>query len=277
MGYSSLFKLNVRDLKSEAEVETRLLLPLFKDLGYPKIAVCPKKNLEPLIVSSGVRKTSIKVDFILFSNNGKAKVAVEAKDPKVSIDEAWGQTAGYALSYNRDKDVADKIKWLLISNGHITSLFQHDSANPTITLQLSDFASGSPPYVALRSYIKYITASETSSGGILFDVVLPDKLNDLFNKCHDLVWKKEKLAPTDAFFEFCKFIFLKIRADREREGNGKSLQPYELPMTMDWIGAQKTTSKHPVRDVLFTNLRNELEAEIHRGKSGSLKLTKLSN
>jgi hypothetical protein len=35
MGLSTLFNLHTRDLKSEAEVETRLLAPLFKDLGYP--------------------------------------------------------------------------------------------------------------------------------------------------------------------------------------------------------------------------------------------------
>jgi len=35
MAYSALFKLDSHDLHSEAEVETRLLAPLFKNLGYP--------------------------------------------------------------------------------------------------------------------------------------------------------------------------------------------------------------------------------------------------
>ena len=80
-----------------------------------------------------------------------------------------------------------------------------------------------------------------------------------------MVWKKEKLNPTDAFFEFCKFIFLKIRVDKERVKNGNKLHAYELPMTLDWLDAQKATLAHPVRDALFVTLRDNLEAEIHNG------------
>lgn len=266
MSYSPLFKLDSRDLKSEAEVETRLLARLFADLGYPATGVVPKKQLPALLASSGSKKSTVEADFLLFGSTGAAKVVVEAKDPSKSIQEAWGQAASYALSYNRDKSDAEKIKWLLISNGHITSLFQYDSITPTITLKLSDFTSGSPPYVSLRSYIKYVTADEVVAGGLSFEVMTQDDLNALFNKCHDLVWKKEKLAPTDAFFEFCKFIFLKIRADRERESAGSSLQPYQLPLTLPWLDAMKSASKHPVRDILFVNLRNDLEAAISKGK-----------
>ena len=265
MAYSTLFQLHSHDLSSEAEVETRLLASLFEDLGYPKTAVIPKKSLPALIISSGRKKSSIMPDFLLLGKNNKAKVVVEAKEPEESVQDAWGQTASYALSYNRDKDDGDKIKWLLISNGHITSLYQFDSERPIVTLKLSDFASGSPPYVSLRTYIKYISDDEIITGGLTFNVISPRELNDLFEKCHDLVWKKEKLNPTDAFFEFCKFIFLKIRVDKERMKNGNKLHAYELPMTLDWLDAQKATLKHPVRDALFVSLRDSLEAEIHNG------------
>jgi type I restriction enzyme M protein len=266
MTYSTLFQLDARDIKSEAEVETRLLIPLFNDLGYPQTAIVPKKQLPPLITFSGSKKSTIEADFLLLRKNKSAKVVVETKDPKKSIQDAWGQAASYALSYNSDKDDSEKIKWLLISNGHITSLYQHDSNRPMVTLRLSDFVSGSPPYVSLRSYIKHISDDEVVTGGLAFNVVSPSELNSLFNECHDLVWKKEKLSPTDAFFEFCKFIFLKISEDKEREKNGAKLRSYELPMTLDWVDAQKSTLKHPVRDALFVKLRNRLEAEITSGK-----------
>ncbi len=253
-------------MKSEAEVETRLLAPLFHDLGYPPQSVVPKAQLEPLIAHSGTRKFTVEADFLLFGSNGAAKVVVEAKNADESVQGAWEQAASYALSYNKDKSDKEKIRWILISNGHITSMYKHDSNNAIVTLQLSDFASGSPPYTTLRSYLKYITAAEIPSGGLAFEVTSPDELNNLFAKCHDLIWKKEKLAPTDAFFEFCKFIFIKIREDKRREQAGDTLQPYQLPMTLDWLDANKATSKHPVRDILFTQLRNDLEADIHKGK-----------
>lgn len=170
------------------------------------------------------------------------------------------------MSYNRDKIDSEKIKWLLISNGHITSLFRHDSDVPTVSLRLSDFASGSPPYVTLRSHIKFKSIVPVEIGGIPFNSIPPDQLNQLFLKCHDLVWKKEKLNPTDAFFEFCKFIFIKIKEDKKREKQTQSIQSYQTPLTIEWLNAQEPTSKHPVRDILFSNLHKELEAAIHKEK-----------
>lgn len=264
--YNSLFKLHAKDLKSEAEVETRLLAPLFRDLGYPASAVIPKKNVKPLIISDGVKSKPKQVDFLLLRPNKSAKVVVEAKDPTEDIFKHWGQAASYALSYNRDKKDEERIKWLLISNGHITCLFKHDSNIPIVTLTLSDFASGSPPYVSLRGYIKHHAMSDIQPKGTLpFTTIAPDKLNKLFQEAHDYVWKKEKLHPVDAFFEFCKFIFLKIREDKKRE-IADDIEPYKLPMTMEWLNAQATTTSHPVRDILFQQLRNILEESIRHDK-----------
>jgi type I restriction enzyme M protein len=266
MQHSTLFKLNISNLTTEAEVETRLLTKLFNDLGYPETSIIPKQRVEPLMINDGVKKCKKAVDFILIGSNGEAKVIVEAKDPSINVQNAWGQAASYALSYNKDKEKHKKVQWLLISNGHITSLFKHDSIIPIVILQLSDFASGSPPYVNLRSYIKYKTADEIQSGGLAFEVMPADKLNQLFSECHDMIWKKEKLNPTDAFFEFCKFIFIKIREDKKREGIASNIPIYALPLTLEWLSAQASTSKHPVRDVLFRQLHQDLETAIKKDK-----------
>lgn len=264
MSYSTLLKIKATDLNSEAEVETRLLAKLFRDLEYPDNHILPKKRLKPIVVHDGSKRSTVEADFLLIGSDNNAKVIVEAKDPKINVQSAWGQAASYALSYNRDKTDNEKIKWLLISNGHITSLFRHDSDVPTVSLRLSDFASGSPPYVTLRSHVKFKTAAPIKIGGIPFDSIPPDQLNQLFFKCHDLVWKKEKLNPTDAFFEFCKFIFIKIKEDKKREKQTKIIQSYQIPLTIEWLNIQGTTSKHPVRDILFSNLHKELEAAIHK-------------
>jgi type I site-specific restriction endonuclease len=120
MEYSTLFNLNSTMLKSEAEVETRLLAKLFNDLGYTDEYIVPKKHIPPVTVNEGSKKKTVEVDFFLLGQNKKPRVIVEAKDPKVSVASAWGQAASYALSYNRNKPDNDRIKWLLISNGHIT-------------------------------------------------------------------------------------------------------------------------------------------------------------
>ncbi len=263
MAYSTLFNLDSSKITSEAEVETRLLAPLFNDLGYPVDHVVPKKHVKALKIHDG-RKTSMKeVDFLLLDNNKNARVIVEAKEPSTNILDAWGQAASYALSYNRDKKLdSQKIKWLLISNGHFTGLFPHDSETPIVTLQLSDFASGTPPYVTLRSYIKYGAVTNKPKTVLPFESLPPRKLNDLFAESHNLVWKKEKLAPADAFFEFCKFIFIKIQEDKKRETLPENTESYEIPLTEAWLKIQGNTSTHPVRDILFKSLHTELEDAI---------------
>ncbi len=266
MQYSTLFKLSSDDIHSEAEVETRLLAKLFNDLGYSEKDVIPKKRLPALLVNDGRHQTKKEVDFLLQNANGDVNVVVEAKDPKINVHAAWGQAASYALSYNRDKEEHKKVKWLLISNGYITSLYKHDSDVPIVTLQLSDFAGGSPPYAVLSGYIKYHVYITQSKDFLPFTHVTQDKLNVLFFQSHDLVWRKEKLNPTDAFFEFCKFIFMKIKEDKIREKLPLNVQAYKIPLTLKWLEVHEGTSNHPVRDILFFKLHNELETAIHKDK-----------
>lgn len=266
MAFSTLFSLETSQLTTEAEVETRLLEKLFHDLGYPIDAILPKKHIQALRINDGTKSTMKQVDFLLKDKDGIARIIVEAKDPKINILHAWGQAASYALSYNRDKDPDKRIKWLLISNGHFTGLFPHDSETPVVTLQLSDFASGIPSYVTLRSYIKYGAVTPAPVTSLPFESLSPQKLNQLFSESHNLVWKKEKLAPADAFFEFCKFIFIKIQEDKKREKLEPNTPDYTIPLTEKWLEAQEKTSSHPVRDILFCNLRDQLEEAINKDK-----------
>lgn len=263
MSYSTLFDLDSNDIASEAEVETRLLARLFDDLGYKAQFIVPKLHVPSLIIHDGRQTMPKEVDFLLKDSAGNAKVIVEAKPPKDSILDAWGQAASYALSYNRDKNLDyQKIRWLLISNGFFTGLFRIDNETPIVTLQLSDFASGTPPYVALRNYIKFDSVEEKPKTNLPFVSLPPQKLNQLFAESHNLVWKKEKMAPADAFFEFCKFIFVKIQEDKKREKLSTDTPTYMIPLTEDWLKAQSITSNHPVRDILFKNLHEELEYAI---------------
>lgn len=266
MAFSSLFQLHSRDLTSEAEVETRLLAKLFADLGYPHTAVIPKASVPPLLVASGSKKTKVQSDFLLKGGTGTVRVVVEAKDPALSLTEAWGQAAGYALTHNADKPANARVRWLLLSNGHLTSLYSHDSSQPILTLKLSDFVSGSPPYAALRTHLKYSASDPVDLPSGQFDVVTPDRLNALFNSSHQLIWKKQKMSPADAFFEFCKFVFVKLIHDRKREKILAAGKSEIFPMTSEWLAAVASSSKHPVRDILFRDLCDALEAAIVDGK-----------
>ena len=123
-----------------------------------------------------------------------------------------------------------------------------------------------PPYVTLRTYIKYGAITPASATALAFESLPPKNSINFFSESHNLVWKKEKLAPADAFFEFCKFIFIKIQEDKKREKLDADTPIYAIPLTEKWLEAQEKTSNHPVRDVLFHNLHTQLEEAINKDK-----------
>lgn len=264
--YSTLFDIDSSNLNNEAQVETRFITKLLKELGYKDEAILPKRRVPSLNIHDGISSKSKEVDFLLLDPDRNAFAVIEVKSPYEDINKAWGQAASYALSYNKDLKGGEKgIEWLLITNGLITALYPLDRATSLVTLRLEDFSSGSPPFVTLKNYLKYEKRRNVKKGEILFESVSPAELNKIFDQCHDLIWKKEKLSPTDAFYEFCKFIFIKIREDKKRHGNSLDvLSLHEIPLTLPWLNATEKTSRHPIRDVLFQQLREELEDNIIR-------------
>ena len=266
-GYSSLFSLDAASLGSEAQVETRFVAPLLKELGYPDSTILPKERVPRLSGHDGSKQVSLEVDFLLFDPDGVASVVLEAKSPKEDISKYWGQAASYALSHNRGLPENHKgIEWLLITNGIFTALYPAARENPIVTLKLEDFSSGSPPLVTLKNYVSHRSRATAPLGVGIFESVPPAQLNALFDACHNLIWKKEKKNPTDAFFEFCKFVFLKIRKDKKRSALDSPKPSRDLPLTTDWLDGLSSTSPHPVRDVLFRQLHRELEESIREGK-----------
>ena len=264
--YSTLFSLDSASLKSEAQVETRFVAPLLKELGYPDSAILPKEKVEKLTGYEGSRKKELEVDFLLLDPEGLASTIVETKSPAEDISKHWGQAASYALSHNKKLKGKDKgIEWLLITNGLMTALYPNYRENPLVTLKLEDVSSG-PPLVTLKNYIRYKTRKSHKKDENIFETIPPADLNTLFNDCHNLIWKKEKLSPTDAFYEFCKFVFIKIREDKKRQSLNDGFPRNEIPLTLDWLKSSEATSSHPVRDILFIKLRDELEDSIKRGK-----------
>ena len=266
-GFSTLFSLDAVSLRNEAQVETRFVAPLLRELNYPDSAILPKERVPKLTGYDGAKKINLEVDFLLLDPDEAASIIVEAKSPTENISAYWGQAASYALSHNKNLPSGKKgIEWLLITNGLMTALYPVDRESPLVTLRLADFSSGSPPLVALKNYANHKSRRIAEDRETIFETIPPADLNALFDECHNLIWKKEKLSPTDAFYEFCKFVFLKIREDKKRQVLPNTAARNEMPLTIDWLRSTETTSSHPVRDILFVQLRDELEGAIRHGK-----------
>src|SRR5699024_10218384 len=101
-----------------------------------------------------------------------------------------------------------------------------------------------------------------------FEFIIPSltELSGIFKACHNLIWKKEKINPTDAFYEFSKLFFVKLEQDKKLHENyldkGKILKKEHVALSEDWIKKQSEFDKNPVDNMLFKQLRNDLENQI---------------
>jgi type I restriction enzyme M protein len=105
----------------------------------------------------------------------------------------------------------------------------------------------------------------------VFDFHRPS-LKDLtktFYECHDLIWKKEKISPTDAFYEFSKIMFIKIKQDAKIHGlidGKKDTSIKDFAFSTDWIDSQAGAEPNPFDAVLFRQIRDGLEKQIKEKK-----------
>lgn len=99
-------------------------------------------------------------------------------------------------------------------------------------------------------------------------------LNDLirvFGDCHNIIRKKEALGPTDAFYEFAKLMFIKLREDNRIAtmiAAGTMPQAYDFNFSSAWIQdqASRGISENPLGEMLFKNVRDDLEQKIRSGQ-----------
>lgn len=135
-----------------------------------------------------------------------------------------------------------------------------------------DFVDGNEKYLELRSHLSYTAFNQISATKDVFDFQRPS-LSDLtktFYDCHDLIWKKEKISPTDAFYEFAKIMFIKIREDAKIhkliDDDKKDLTVGDFVFSTDWIDLQANVEANPFNTILFRQIRDGLEKQIRTKK-----------
>lgn len=270
------------ELTNESSVEDFFILSLLKDMGYTNEDIRSKQSIDEITVSKsgGRKKEPYKPDFVLVLKDAP-RVVIDAKATDVDIHTYEYQCRGYCLSLNL-KYIEDKpTQFFILSNGRITNLYKWDQEKPLLSLDFSDFTDGQPKYEELKNIIgkkavlqRIITKSPIQD---LFDFSRPNlsDLEGIFTACHNLIWKKEKIGPTEAFYKFAKIMFIKLNQDKRLRNNAqlktmiltnKPLPEGEVVFSINWVEKrEKEGVKNPVDQILFANLRQELESEVLKG------------
>lgn len=208
-----LFQLN-----SEADVENKVIIPLFKALN-----LIPRNDdyslRVPVRIHSGHQIETKQADIVIYKN-GNPFIVIEAKSPNARIDdEAIAQLDSYAMWLPARFGVAcDGISFVL--RGYFEGNERVYLINKKLSLVNMEILSS----VLCDSNISRV--SEVSRHVIQDQ---SDSFSTLLKQIHQDIRDIDKLDPTNAFDEWSKLLFMKINEERwSNEHNGNRRLSYSL-------------------------------------------------
>ena len=262
---------SLNDLNNEAAVETFLVNRLLIHLGYPDSRVRTKESIETLPIPRGSATENYRPDYVLLDSGNRPVIVIEAKHPHESIDSWVYQPVGYAATVNRTYPTGvNPVKYGVLCNGHTLAVYPWDSNTPIFYLAFEDLAEGNTAFALLVSNIAYGIFNDVPVKGTDFAFSRPEltTLTKTFNRCHDVIWKKEKQGPTWAFYEFVKIVFVKMREDRQihlKIDKGELVKKTDFVFSVHWLESLEATTPNPFDTILFKELREDIEDQIKQG------------
>jgi type I restriction enzyme M protein len=258
------------DLRNEAAVETFFINRLLVYLGYPDSRIRTKDSIETLPVPRGSTVENYRPDYVLLDSRNQPIIVIDAKHPNDDLNKWVYQVVGYAATVNRRFPANENpVRYAILCNGHVFSVYPWDSNMPVFHLRFEDFVEGNTAFAQLKSNIAYGVFNAVPISGAAFLFFRPEltTLTKTFNKCHDLIWKKEKQGPTWAFYEFVKIIFVKMREDRkihQRLLHGEDIKKEDFVFSVHWLEKLESTTPNPFDTILFKEVRDEIEEQIKK-------------
>ena len=142
---------------------------------------------------------------------------IDAKSPNEVPESYHYQVSAYALSLNQKYPDKNPVRYIAITNGHIFIVWPWYSYSPIFYMKFEDFYKNSEKFMELRSNLSYLTFKQVAITKDVFSFERPELslLIRTFNDLHNLIRKKETISPSDAFYEFSKLMFIKIREDNK--------------------------------------------------------------
>ena len=258
-----------KDLRNEASVETFFVDRLLKSFGYPDDKIRLKESIDYITIGKGSRTEHYRPDYILLDSSDTPKIIIDAKSPLEDPEKYLYQVSSYALHINQQYG-DNPVLYSTLTNGYSFIVYPWDSNQSIFYLCFEDFVDGNESFLALKSHFAYSAFNQRSATRNVFDFQRPGlkTLIKTFYDCHKLIWKKEKIGPTDAFYQFAKIMFIKIQRDAEIHSiidKGNNLKQDDFIFSTNWINSQIRVDPNPFDGILFRKTRELLEAAITEG------------
>ncbi len=262
---------NENDLSNEADVEALFVEKLLKSLDYPDDKILRKDSIDQIVIGKGSKKENYKPDYVLKSSSGEPIIVIDAKSPSEDPEAYHYQVSAYALLLNQKYPDKNPVRYNIVTNGYIFIVWPWDSENPIFYMKFDDFQEQNEKFLELRANLSYLTFKQINVTKDVFPFERPELslLIRTFNDLHNLIRKKETLSPSDAFYEFAKLMFIKIREDNKIHNlieSGKKPTVGDFIFSTQWIDSQTNVEPNPIDSILFRQVQEELEKQIIQKK-----------
>lgn len=257
-------------ISNESTVEKFLVDRLLKHLNYPDNRIRPKEAIDTLDIPKGSKTEEYKPDYVLLDSSDEPVWIIDAKNPDERIEDYLYQVSGYSLLINQRYRNKNPVRYCILTNGRAFAVYPWDSDKPLIYMRFGDFQEDSENIKELESLLSYEAFNQVEDTKDVFEFYRPElgELTDDFKTCHNIIWSKEKIGPTKAFYEFSKLMFLKIRHDQQIhdkiEDSNKEIEKSDFYFSEHWIEQQKQVESHPFKNILFKRLKEDLEKQIRK-------------
>lgn len=264
---------DIRDLSNESDVEQSFARRLLEELGYPDRAIRTKATLEVLSVGR-LARDSHKPDFAL-KVAGHIRWILEAKHPKENLADHFEQARDYCDAINASYSQAEPVRYFVLTNAKITRVYMVGATEPLLELAFGEFVDGNPHYLSLVDILRADAfgggqPALTSAATLAFTKPGIAEVNSVFAKCHQQIYKSDRISQAAGFVEFVKLITLKLLSDKKvREAypgvvaESRFEHPSdEVEFSMRWIEAYEKSTPNPVNSILFRNFMSVVERQI---------------
>ena len=258
---------NSSDLTNEADVEALFVEKLLKSLDYPDDRILRKDSIDQVVIGKGIKREKYKPDYILKNSSDEPIIVIDAKSPNEEPESYHYQVSSYALSLNQRYPGKNPVRYISVTNGYLFIVWPWDSDIPIFYMKFDDFQKQNEKFLELRANLSYLTFKQTGVTKDIFQFERPELsfLIRTFNQLHNLIRKKETLSPSDAFYEFAKLMFIKIREDNKIHNlieSGKKPIKADFIFSTHWIDSQVKFEPNPVDSILFRQIQDDLEKQI---------------
>lgn len=200
---SNILNIPLSQLGSEADVENKVIIPLFKQIGLIHDESDYKLHV-PVRIQAGHQVVTKQADIVIY-RDGQPYIAIEAKSPDARIDDdAIGQLDSYAMWLPTKFGVAcDGIKFILrgyFDGNERVYLVNKSLSSINLDIISSVLCEGN---VSRLSEVSRHVIQEQS-----------DSFSTLLKQIHQDIRDIDKLDPTNAFDEWSKLLFMKINEER---------------------------------------------------------------